>query len=236
MGDEFKTRIQLEKELAELQKQVTKLQASEDKLEFTERMLEHKAKQQEQLLETARYLTESLELDDVLTRIATKARDILHADGSTLYFLEEDGKTLTPMVAIVERFAEEILSESIHVDDSYTGQAVSSGKAMIFNDIVADDSGHHIPGTPVEEDERIISAPFVIDGKVIGAMCLNRNGTPFFRSDLALAETFATYACTALKNARIFEDLQKEVAERKRLEEELRELYKKYEKLLEKIE
>ncbi len=232
MDEGFKTKIQLRKEIAELQEKIARLKASESKLEFTERMFERKNHQQEQLLETARYLTESLDIKDVLTRIATKAREILKAAGCAIYFLDEDGKTLTPKVAIEPEFEEEILASPIDIDNSFTGQAVKAGKAMLFNDTVGDETGYLIPGTPVIENERIIAAPFIIDGEVIGAMCIDRRGISYFKWDLALAETFATFASAAIKSARINEALQDRTEECERLQKAFQELEEKYNKLL----
>jgi len=233
MDEGFKTKIQLRKEIVELQEQISSLKASESKLEFTERMLERKNHQQQQLLETARYLTESLDIRDVLTRIATKAREILKAAGCTIYFLAEDGKTLNPKVAIEPEFEEKILESPIDVDNSFTGQAIKAGKAMLFNDTVENKTGYQIPGTPIVEDERIIASPFVIDGVVIGAMCIDRRGISYFKWDLALADAFATFASAAIKNARINEALQNEIEERKRLQKAFQELEEKCNKLLE---
>jgi PAS domain S-box-containing protein len=188
-----------------------------------EEALQRKTRQQEQLLETARHLTASLDVEKVLTRIGVGASEILGACGCAIYLLEADGKTLTPVVAIEPPYEEETLSTSIKVDTSFTGQVVKAKRGLIFNDAGENISGQQVPGTPVEREERVIAAPFVVDDAVIGAMCLNRVGPLFSEDDLALAEAFATYAATSLKNAQTYHDLQCEVEERKRAEEALRQ-------------
>jgi len=74
-------------------------------LRMTEHLLQDKTLQQEQLLKTARSLTESLDLREVLERIGQSAKNLLSAYGCSLYLLEPGGNTLTPMVAL-EDFAE----------------------------------------------------------------------------------------------------------------------------------
>jgi len=185
--------------------------------------LERKTRQQEQLIQTARYLTASLDVKEVLTRIGLGAKEILRAYGCSIYLLEPDGLTLDPVVAFEPGYAREILSTPLSVEDSFTGQAVKQERALIFNDAAMNADGYQIPGTPIEEYERIIVTPLLADGKVLGGMCLSRMGTLFSEEDLALAETFATYAATALKNAQMYRDLQHEVEERKRAEDALRE-------------
>jgi len=182
-----------------------------------------KTRQQAQLLKTARYLTESLDVTEVLTRIGIKARELLGSFGCSIYLLEPDGKTLTPVVAIDPSYEEQILATPLSVETSLTGQAVKARCGLVFNDALASPFGHQIPGTPVEEDERLIVAPFCADAQVLGAMCLNRTGMPFSDEDLALVETFATYAATALKNAQTCDALQREVEQRVRAEQVLRQ-------------
>ena len=186
--------------------------------------LQHSRAGQMQTLEAALQLTESLDVKEVLTRIGVGARDILRSYGCAIYLLEENGKTLTPVVSIDSINSpdeERILETVLDVDSSFTGQAVKARRGLIFNDAWADDSGYWIPGTPEEKEERVMVAPFIVAGKVLGAMCLNRIGTFFTGEDLALAETFAAYAGTALKNAQAHRDLQREVKERRRAEEQL---------------
>jgi signal transduction histidine kinase len=187
-----------------------------------EEALRKKTYQQERLLETARHLTASLDLKEVLARIGLRANELLDAYGCTIYLLEADGRTLTPVVAIEPAYEAEILSASLDIDTSFTGQAVKARHSMIFNDAPYDPSGYQIPGTPFEENERIIVTPFTVDDHVLGAMCLNRIGRVFTEEDLALAETFTSYAETALKNARTHLALQQEVEDRNRAEEALR--------------
>jgi len=198
------------------------IQSRQAALQASEERLRRKTHQQEQLLETAHHLTGSLDAKKVLTRIGTGAKEILEAHGCAIYLLEPDGKTLTPVIAIEPPHEKAILSTPLNVEASFTGQAVKARHGLVFNDAPTDVSGQQIPGTPVEAEERIIAAPFVVDDKVLGAMCLNRIGKRFSDEDLALAETFATYAAAALKNAQAHDGLQREVEERKRAEEEIR--------------
>jgi len=184
-------------------------------------VLQRTANYQRQLLDTARYLTESLDVREVLGRIGSSARDILRAHGCTIYLLEPDRKTLTPVVAIDPPYEREIMATPIDIDKSFTGYAIKEGKAMVFNDTFTSTLGYHIPGTPEEKNERIIVAPFIVDGEILGAMCLNRYGQNFGDDDLSVAEVFATYAATALRNARTHNELQQEIMQRKYVQDAL---------------
>jgi len=199
----------------------------------SEAALERKTFQQEQLLETAKQLTSSLDLTEVLRHIAHGAKRMINACGCVIYLLEPDNNTLTPVVAVDPHYKKELMNTPITVQNSFTGRAIQEGRGVIFNDAGKDLTGFHIPGTPEEEEEHIIAAPFIIDNKAFGALCLNRIDKYYNAEDLAITETFATFASTAIKNARAHHDLQKEVDERKQAQLALIESEEKFRNLAE---
>lgn len=184
-----------------------------------EEALQRKTQQQAQLLQTARDLTESLELKEVLARIGEGAKEILNTHGCVIYLLEEDGQTLTPVAAIDPAYEEAVLSTQIKVETSFTGQAIKAKRGIIFNDILDDVVYQQIHGSFQEVNERIIAVPLYAGDEALGAMCLDRMGTQFTEEDLALAEAFALYATTALKNAQMYDNLQCEIEERRLAED-----------------
>jgi PAS domain S-box-containing protein len=203
--------------------------------ESAEATVRQKSGQLADLLETARQLTSTLDTREVLTRVGAEAKDILRAYGCAIYLLEDDGETLKPVVALEPPYEEEILSTCLNIDTSFTGQAVKAKRGLIFNDSAEDVTGHHIPGTEEHEDENIIAAPFLIENSVVGAMCLSRLGSRFSRDDLALAETFAVYAATALKNARTYEGLHREMEKARLAEEALRESEERFRRVFNRV-
>ncbi len=179
-----------------------------------------KTVQLNKLLETARHLTSSLDLIDVLTRIANEA-SVLLKTYVTIYFLENDGRTLKPQVAVDPVYANEIMNSTLDIDHSLTGKAMKSGKSLVFNHIDNEENAYQIPGTSELDNERILVTPFIVDTQVLGAMCMNRIGPIFTEDDFSLAQTLAAYASTAIKNATMYDELQKEVEIRKNAEKNL---------------
>ncbi|MCK4654207.1 MAG: PAS domain S-box protein, partial [Candidatus Cloacimonetes bacterium] len=227
--DELENRIK--ERTAELTKSNEQLQKEINDRIKVETALQRKTHQQALLLKTARYINSSLDVNEVLKRIASEVMELLSSYGCTIYLLAEDGKTLFPQVVTDPVYEKEIMSTPLDIDSSFTGKAVKAKQSLMFNNAVANENGYQIPGTSEEEEERIIVAPFVSDGKVLGAMCLNRIGPYYTEEDLALAETFAHYATTALKNAQTFQELQHEIDERIQAEKAQMESEKRYEDL-----
>ncbi len=198
-------------------------------LKQSEEALLYKTKFQENLLKTARHLTRSLEIKEVLNEIGTGIKEILSTKSCALYLLEKNLKTLRPVVAIDPDYQSQVLKTPLDIDKSFTGKAVKSKRGLIFNETGPKSVGAQIPGTPEEFEERIMVAPFLIEEKVIGAMCLSRMNIDFTEEELSLAETFASFASAALKNAQLYNNLQKEVEERKSAQDRVVELNMQYE-------
>ncbi|MCD4796346.1 MAG: PAS domain S-box protein [Candidatus Cloacimonetes bacterium] len=200
-----------------------------------EKALKRKSHLQELLLKNARYINSSLDLTEVLKRIASEIMDILNSYGCTIYLLDKDGETLIPKVVIDPEYEKEIMNATLDVDSSFTGKAVKAKISLMFNNANQNTNGFQIPGTPEISDERIIVTPFVAKDKVLGAMCLNRIGPSFTDEDLSLADTYANYATTAIKNAQTFEELQHETNERYQAEKAKNESEKRYTTLRENV-
>ncbi|NOZ07709.1 MAG: PAS domain S-box protein, partial [FCB group bacterium] len=176
--------------------------------------------QLEKLLSAAGQLTESIDLNRVLNQIAEIAMDIVGGSSNTILLVDKESRTLKPVVAIDPEYSDEILASPAPINGSYTGKAIKAKRGMIFNDM-SDGEGFHIVETPEDLDQRIIAVPLMEDNQAIGGMCLSRHGEYFTEEDLILANTFAAYASTALKNARVHYDLKQEMEERNRAEREL---------------
>ncbi|UCF78483.1 MAG: PAS domain S-box protein [Candidatus Eiseniibacteriota bacterium] len=194
-----------------------------------------KTEQQEELLSVARQLTATLDTEEVLTRIGTEAKSILRAYGCAIYLLEPDGSDLKPVVAIEPPYEEQILGATLDIETSFTGQAVKAGRGLIFNESASDSRGYHIPGTEEVENENVMVAPFLVDGNVVGVMCLSRLGTRFSTDDLALAETFAAYASVALKNATTHQETCRQVERTRLAEEALRESEERFRRVFNRV-
>jgi GAF domain-containing protein len=82
--------------------------------------LQRKTLQQELLLKTARYINSSLDVIEVLHRIATEVMDLLNSYGCTIYLIAEDGKTLLPQIVIDPVYEKEIMSTPLDIETSFT--------------------------------------------------------------------------------------------------------------------
>ena len=184
-----------------------------------EEALERHTQQRNMLLDMAHYLTASLDVQEVLTRIANGSRQILRADDCVIYILSDDRSSLEPIISLDPTHEEAVMACPLHVDSGLAGEALQNRGCIVVND--EEDAKGRV--SRASDDERVIAAPFIVDEEVLGVMYLNRVGDPFDDDDVALARIFAVYAGTALKNAHTHDRLQHEVEERRKAEEALRQ-------------
>ncbi len=189
----------------------------------------------EKLLDTARHLTKSLDLKVVFDQICKHARALLNAHGATIYMLDDDGVTINPAYSNDPPYDKLIMSTKININNSLTGKVIKAKKEMIFNNSSQAKGSFHVPGTPEVDDEHIIISPFIIENKVIGTLNIYRRTPSFSKDDLVTVNTFAAYASTAIKNARVYEKLAIEIKERQIAEGEIRLSEEKYRTLAENL-
>ena len=186
---------------------------------------ERSSKKRNLLLDMAHHLTSSLDVNEVLTRIADGSRRILRADSCTIFTIT-DGELhpVTSLSSEHQQAAPETVPEAapvcpLDIDSAVARRAFKTEDCIVINNS-ADAETYT---AEVRDGERIIALPFIVEDETFGVMYLSRMGEAFEDEDVTLAQVFAAYAGTALNNARTYDRLQHEVSERIKAEEALRQ-------------
>jgi len=171
-----------------------------------------KAEETAALLSTAQAIA-SLDIEHVLETVAAQVKALFQSDGSRIHLVEPDGEMLRCVVAQHQR-AERALAYKIKLGEGLTGRVALRGEAEIVNNALANPHTMQMPGTPVE-DEVLALAPLKIRDQVIGVLTVSRLGLdrPFTAEDLALLNAFANQATLAIRNARLYEEVQRHAEE-----------------------
>ena len=174
--------------------------------------LERQANEMAILVEIGREITASTELTTVLERIANRAKTLLKARDIALYFLNPQTKMLTVSIA-VGQYANQKKQYQLQLGEGIIGYIAQSGEAEIVNFIEKDPRRKHLPGTPLVEEEAraLLCAPLIIQDEIIGIMALwrPRKTGLFTQIDLNSLVALAGQAAIAIKNARLFDEIQK---------------------------
>ena len=169
------------------------------------------------LADVGRDLTSSLDLDTVLARITANVGLLLTLDNVAI-FLDRDGDGIFRTVSNLGSHAVPFQSFTFQRGKGILGAIVANARAEIVNDTSRDPRAIRIPGTPENEvEEKLMATPLFSKERVIGAMAVWRKDDQavFEEEDLAFLEGIAGQASIAIRNARLYQELDqaKEAAE-----------------------
>lgn len=156
-----------------------------------------------------RVVSQTLDLDSILSAALSKALEVTETDAGAIYLLEEDGETLRMKnhSGISQELAE--VTSKLKVGQGVSGMAVKSGKP-----ITLDISEYPSPEllAPLIKDGivSIASSPLTAKGKVIGAISLAHKRRRYFsKDDLDMLASIGSQIGVAIENAQLFSELDK---------------------------
>jgi signal transduction histidine kinase/DNA-binding response OmpR family regulator len=169
------------------------------------------------LAELGRETGAMLEADAVVRRVAERARELLEADTSAVFLEHPESGDLLPTVAIGDD-AEQLLAHTVQPGKGIMGDLAARAAAEFVNDTANDSRGVQIEGVEeTGEEERLMAAPLLARGRVIGMMAIWRTGhaDDFTEADLSFLVGLSQQAAIAIENARLFREAQdaRDVAE-----------------------
>jgi GAF domain-containing protein len=159
----------------------------------------------------------------VLEAIAATSGRLCQADDAHIFLLS-DGKYRLAAVNNPDKEWVRVLNDNpltVDTPGSVTARAIREKRVVHIEDTRADPE--HAEGLLSRQPRRtVISVPLLREGRVVGAITLNRRTVSAFTSrQIDLLETFADQAVIAIENARLFEAEQ---ARTRELTERTREL------------
>ncbi|TMK37627.1 MAG: GAF domain-containing protein, partial [Actinobacteria bacterium] len=172
------------------------------------RETQRRASEMAALAELGREVGGMLDLDAVLNRITERARELLEAETSAV-FLEREPGTFVPIVALGD-LAELILADTIRLGEGIIGDLANRAVAEAVNDTAGDERAVAIPGEEDNPEERLMAAPLLARGHVIGMMAVWRSGPSdrFTDADLSFLVGLSHQAAIAIENARLLREAQ----------------------------
>jgi PAS domain S-box-containing protein len=188
------------------------------------------------LVEASEVMTSSLDYRTTLSSVARQAVPVL-ADWCAVDILEEGGSVERLAVAHNDprkvAWAHELHERYPPDPEAPRGvpNVLRTGRSEFYPEVTdamlaaaARDEEHLRIMREIGFTSAIV-VPLVVAGRILGAITLvsAESGRRFGEADLNLAEDLARRAALAVDNARLYGEAQKEIAERKRAEEELRQ-------------
>ena len=176
------------------------------------------AREMSALTEVGSDISATLDLSDVLKRIAEHALDLLDVSDSALFLPDESGETMKGFVALGS-IAEQVMAITVQPGSGILGHMWRNREAEVINDAVSDPRAETIAGTVTQADERMMATPLLSGDDVVGMMAVWRRGEPFDEDDLRFLNGLSRQAAIAIQNARLYSDAAAARAEAERANE-----------------
>jgi signal transduction histidine kinase len=203
-----------------------------DPLHSLEAALRREQKKIALVQEVSRALSESGDLDALLTLIMAKVTELMDANRSTLYLVTEDGRWLWSKVVQ----GDERVEIRLEVGEGIAGWVAETREIVNIPDAYADQRFQ--PAVDLKSGYRtrsILAVPMLgaLGGLVGVLQVLNKTDGPFTQPDEELLMALSSQAAIAIENARLYHSLVSQNQElqraRRDLERRTRELNALYE-------
>jgi signal transduction histidine kinase/CheY-like chemotaxis protein len=188
--------------LSELQERTAQLTQSVDELRV--------------LGEVSQAVSSSLDLDEVLTTIVTRAVELSGADGGSIFeFDPGSGRfVLRTCAGTTDELIEELQRIRIRLDETFVGQAAARGEVRQAPDLDAEAPDPHVDSLRRHGWRSMAAVPLRRDEEIIGALVIRRKA-PFTlpTQTVDLLETLASQSVVAIHNARVYGELEQKTRE-----------------------
>ena len=161
--------------------------------------------------EISQAVSSSLDLDEVLTSIVTRAVQLSRTEGGSIFEFDQ----ATQLFHVRTCFGTEpelvraLRATRIHLDETFVGRAAASGEPRSAPDLAMESSDPHIERLASAGWRSMLVVPLRWEQEIIGALLVRRRVTGAFSARTAeLLETLASQSAVAIHNARVFRQLE----------------------------
>jgi class 3 adenylate cyclase/HAMP domain-containing protein len=180
----------------------------ESKVEERTRDLAQSVNELKVLEEVGRAVASSLDLNAVLPTVAARAVEITHADAVLIFTYDAATHRFNLTEAIGIDKSADRARLAIDPDGSALGEAATSGEPVAIPDL-ADAADHPLRDVAIAAGfHSVLVVPLVDQQGILGSLVVLRKSTGEFSQNLiGLMRTFAHQAVLAMRNARLFTEV-----------------------------
>jgi diguanylate cyclase (GGDEF)-like protein/PAS domain S-box-containing protein len=196
-----------------------------EKQSLTEQ-LQQQVTRLEAIARVGQSVTSTLELDEVLRRIVEAGVFLTQAEEGFLAL--RDGQTDQLYLRAVKNIDEaQSKTMRLPVNDSIVGSVMRSGRPLRTALPIAGSQLKVVTGYLVNS---LLHVPILSRGRALGVLSVDNriSSRSFHANDEALLSSLADYAAVAIENARLYQQAQDELAQRRRIEQALRTSEERY--------
>ena len=157
-------------------------------------------------------MSSSLDVDEVLTTIVTRAVQLSEADGGSIFELERPPEefALRACFGTSERLAHSLRAIRIRLGETFIGRAAIGGKAMQSRDLDLEPPDPHIDELRRDGWRSMVVVPLHSEHEIVGVLVVRRKVRGLLPTPtVELLETLASQSALAIHNARVFRELER---------------------------
>jgi sigma-B regulation protein RsbU (phosphoserine phosphatase) len=179
----------------------TRVAASIDNARLYKRV-ERQSRTRRLLLELAQEFSSTLQLDELLSRVAKAMRSLIDYDAFSVLLVDEEQACLRHRFS--ERYDKRVVLDNIPLGKGITGAAVEMRETIRVDDISADP--RYIASHPDIRSE--VAVPLVVHDRAIGVLDLESERLAYFTDEhLRILSLLAPQIAISVENARLYEEL-----------------------------
>ncbi len=226
MDNQNDLEAQVEARVAELKMANQQLQQKLAEHEAVQARLRRLAEQHKRLLEVSQSILAVMTPDEVISQVEDALHELISYDtGAFLWLDKEAGILQTSHIVGKELLSDTPGKWTFPLDSGISGAVAQSGKAELVNNSHLDPRSVYPANAKDIESEHLICVPARVEDETFGVLVTGRiNGEPFTTEEFELVQLFTAQVTIAAKNARLYEQAQQEIAERKQAEKRNQEV------------
>jgi signal transduction histidine kinase len=180
-------------------------------LQQRERQLGQSVDELRALGEISHAVSSSLDLDEVLTTIVTRAVQLSKAEGGSIFEFNPATRRfrLRTCYGTSEELIATLRATPIGLDDTFVGHAAASGAARQAPDLDKEAPDRHIDALRRAGWRSMLAVPLTREQEILGALIVRRTVSGAFPDrTVELLETLASESAGAIHNAGVFRELE----------------------------
>jgi two-component sensor histidine kinase/putative methionine-R-sulfoxide reductase with GAF domain len=182
-------------------------------MDATRHALERKTAELRAVSQIGAALAAAWELEDTLDVITRITSEVMGVDSCSI-FLQEQGGSRLILKATTGLAREAVGRAALGAGEGVTGWAAAHGEPVAVRDALGDPRFKLLPETREEGLRSLLAVPLTVQGRVIGAMNVQRAELhDFAPDDVELLSLIANLAAGALEKAALYDRMRQQIAE-----------------------